>query len=257
MHKRFLVRIGLLALIMAALFWRERDRLAELGWLGAAPPPAEAPSTAAITPPPAAPAPALPELPQKEIAALPQHKVPEEDVGEPVLPLDMRNKMAAEHGAQSGAGQSAAARPPGPPLLPVKQLSGNGQVAGATALSLAGRRLSLFGVRPPEGGDRCPAEPSANGATSIPGTSEPSPQPCVETARGTLVTHLQGTVSCRFPMPAAGPTGAAICLDAQGNDLGGLLVSEGLALADRSQSFDYVGAEQIARSQRRGLWSFR
>ena len=49
----------------------------------------------------------------------------------------------------------------------------------------------------------------------------------------------------------------AICLDGDGVDLGGFLVAEGLALADPAQSYDYVGAEGIARAQKRGLWLFR
>jgi len=65
-------------------------------------------------------------------------------------------------------------------------------------------------------------------------------------------------IYCHVPSPKPGIVIAfAICLDADGVDLGGWLVSEGLALADTGQSYDYAGAESIARSQKRGLWGFR
>ena len=80
--------------------------------------------------------------------------------------------------------------------------------------------------------------------------------PCIEQAHRALAARLapNAGVSCRVPAPNAV---GAICLDALGVDLGGLLVAEGLALADPSQSYDYVGAESIARTQHRGLWLFR
>jgi endonuclease YncB( thermonuclease family) len=82
--------------------------------------------------------------------------------------------------------------------------------------------------------------------------------PCAEQAQGILAARLaqKANVSCRFP-GAAREDGAAICLDGDGVDLAGMLVAEGLALADPAQSYDYVGAESVARSQKRGLWLFR
>jgi endonuclease YncB( thermonuclease family) len=50
---------------------------------------------------------------------------------------------------------------------------------------------------------------------------------------------------------------AAVCRDSAGIDLGGLLVAEGFALADPTQSYDYFGAEAAARQLRRGLWRYR
>ena len=107
----------------------------------------------------------------------------------------------------------------------------------------------LFGVRPPGGADRCLSPGSLNLS---------APPTCVDKAHAALAARLarNPTVSCRLPAPATAAS-AAVCLDAEGVDLGGLLVAEGLALADPSQSYDYVGAETAARSQGRGLWHFR
>jgi endonuclease YncB( thermonuclease family) len=106
----------------------------------------------------------------------------------------------------------------------------------------------LFGVRPPNSGDRCLAASGLNLGT---------PPPCLQKAQDTLIARLarNPSVSCRVPAPGTA-SAAAICLDADGVDLGGFLVAEGLALADPAQSYDYVGAESIARSQHRGLWRF-
>lgn len=46
----------------------------------------------------------------------------------------------------------------------------------------------------------------------------------------------------------------AVCA-AGGRDLSAVLVTEGLAMAWRKWSFDYVGAENTARSARAGVWS--
>ena len=115
--------------------------------------------------------------------------------------------------------------------------------------------MVLFGIRPPATGDRCAtggAAPTGSGAQSR-GTL-----PCAEQARWTLAAHLarKTNVSCRFPA-AARAASAAICLDGDGIDLAGMLVAEGLATADPAQSYDYVGAESVARTQKRGLWLFR
>ena len=44
---------------------------------------------------------------------------------------------------------------------------------------------------------------------------------------------------------------------AAGIDLGAMLVAEGFALADPTQSYDYFSAEAAARQLRRGLWQYR
>jgi endonuclease YncB( thermonuclease family) len=256
MRKIGLLGLAVLAAVGAALIWRVPDRLqrltepvvSQLPLPPRAPPPVAAPAPS----PPAAPAaPAVPQLaplPSREVAEIPFHAVPENEEPAKPQPFQMRDspglvpaRPGARPGSQMGApmgSQSAAfAAPP-----PQRQLAGKGEAAGAAGLRVAGQTLRLFGIRPPESSDRC-------------GGSGGAATPCVDRARAVLAGRLSRNTSCRFP--AASSDSGAICLDGDGVDLGGLLVAEGLAVADRSQSFDYVGAESIAKSQKRGLWQFR
>jgi endonuclease YncB( thermonuclease family) len=157
--------------------------------------------------------------------------VPENDKPPKPQPFQMHDSpgLAPSRQASRGDGQAAAGPPP-------RQLAGRAEAIGADALRVDGRDLRLFGVQPPAGNDRCDG------------------MLCTARAQAVLAGRLSRTASCRFPAPG---NSAAICLDGVGVDLGGLLVGEGLALADRSQSFDYVGAESIAKSQKRGLWQLR
>ncbi|HZS84573.1 MAG TPA: hypothetical protein VFA50_16990 [Stellaceae bacterium] len=188
----------------------------------------------------------LPQLPERVIAARPTHVVPEDVLPPPPRPVSIGRapglaepppRIAAREAPRKTAGARAAAI----------QIAGAAEPVGAVRLRINGEELRLFGVRTPEGGDRCAA--SALGA---------KPLPCAEQAGKLLSARLarNPAVSCRIPAPA-GAAHAAICLDAEGVDLGGLLVAEGLALADPSQGDDYVGAEAVARSNRRGLWLYR
>src|SRR5260221_404938 len=120
-------------------------------------------------------------------------------------------------------------------------------------------RTALSPPRPPASGDRCAAAGTAQGTTTLGnGAQARRTLPCQEQAQDLLAARLAGKakVSCRFP-GGSRQDSPAICLDGDGVDLGGFLVAEGLALADPAQSYDYVGAEGIARAQKRGLWLFR
>jgi endonuclease YncB( thermonuclease family) len=246
MRKFGLVGLALLAVIGAALIWRLPDRLEQLtepvvDQLPPTPSPPAAPQPV-VEPPPAVPA--LAPLPERQVAEIPFHAVPENEVPPKPQPFQMRDSpgMVASRGSTRTSPQSAALAPP------PRQLAGKAEVAGAAVLRVGGQNLRLFGIRPPGGDDRCGG--SGNGSGSGSGV-----MPCADRARAVLAGRLARTTSCRFPAPSS--DSGAICLDGDGVDLGGLLVGEGLALADRSQSFDYVGAESIAKSQRRGLWQFR
>jgi endonuclease YncB( thermonuclease family) len=247
----------LVALAVAASWWRstppgnkpvEAVAVTDKPAPPAVTPPAAPAPPATDNPAPALAAlPALPALPTRAIPEWRTHTVPEDEVPPAPKPLDLR--------VPSG---SSAALPPPPSYRPSTsapqqawsgggtgpQIAGTGEAAGAAALRVGGRPLHLFGIRPPASGDRC----AAKGNTA----------PCLEQAEGLLAAKLAGKakISCRFP-GAARPDGPAICLDGNGVDLAGVLVAEGLALADPSQSYDYVGAEGVARSQKRGLWLFR
>jgi endonuclease YncB( thermonuclease family) len=115
------------------------------------------------------------------------------------------------------------------------------------SLSVLGRNVRLFGVRAPQAGDRCPSLESA------------APRPCSEAGRGALAARLAANadIVCRVPAGQRAPVPAAVCHDAAGADLGAMLVAEGFALADPTQSYDYFAAEAAARQLRRGLWQYR
>jgi len=258
----------------------------------AASPQAAAPQTASpqTAAPPTA---ALPALPTRAVGEWRTHAVPEDAEPPPPKPIDLRLPSGAAVPRPAQPPQAAAApkeaaaigpsfRPfaslqvpgaPGdsqpraasPPAAAPRgaagarttgpQIAGAGEASGATALRVNGTALYLFGIRPPASGDRCI---SGGSATLSSGAQARSTLPCLEQAEGILAARLarKATVSCRFPGQAR-PDGPAICLDGDGVDLAGLLVAEGLALADPAQSYDYVGAEGIARQQKRGLWLFR
>jgi endonuclease YncB( thermonuclease family) len=127
-----------------------------------------------------------------------------------------------------------------------KQFLGSARVTGATSLTVGAIPVQLFGVKPPLPGDRC----------ELGGT----PTNCVDLAKRRLQERFgrSDQVNCRTPNPQPGMVVAfAICLDANGIDLGSFLLNEGLALADTGQSYDYVGAEGVARTLKHGLWKFR
>jgi len=243
--------------------------------------PSDPPQTAApqAGEPTSAPAAALPALPQRVIAERPIHTVPEDAAPPPPRPLDLRDPSRPARQApaptQAATVEGPLRRDPmtglmfrpfadlqlpsatAPPREPAAarpagsgpQVAGAAEASGAIALRVGSRPVVLFGISPPASGDRC----AASGGAQPRGT-----QPCAEQARGILAAHLarKTNVSCRFPA-AARAASAAICLDGDGVDLAGMLVAEGLAIADPAQSYDYVGAESVARTQKRGLWLFR
>lgn len=189
----------------------------------------------------ATPAPAVPDLPTVEVDPLPIHAVPDEDTPVPKVTLFDR------------AGREIATRdprpsPPQPParVQPVSApFTGAAQAAGGTTLAVAGRSVRLFGVRVADPRDQCGLGPGDK-------------RSCAEVARDALAQRLHRSpwVSCHMPAGQVGNP-AAVCVDASSTDLGGFLVAEGLALADTSQSYEYFGAEGVARSYRRGLWRHR
>jgi endonuclease YncB( thermonuclease family) len=200
----------------------------------AAPPPvpiaAPVPETQAepVTPPaPPEPAP----LPEVTLKVMPEHSIPE-DAGNTAHDRNVSPEVAF--------GASRVPLPSAP-----KQFSGTGKATGPAALEIGKVPVQLFGVKSPPSHERCGLGDGAD---------------CATAAQRALATHLKpgAQIYCHVPSPKPGIVVAfAICLDADGVDLGGWLVSEGLALADTGQSYDYAGAESIARGQKRGLWGFR
>jgi endonuclease YncB( thermonuclease family) len=170
---------------------------------------------------------ALPQLPTVEVPPRPAHTVPNYDP--PPAPVTF------DHSAP----------PPVPVQRPTEVISGAARLGDALSLTIGGRHLPLYGVRLPAKSDRCSVRKGD------------SARACSAQTRKALAARLAGTIHCRLPPRQRGHRAAAICLDSRGVDLGGFLVGEGLALADRTVSDDYVGAEGVARSLRRGLWRYR
>ena len=198
-----------------------------------APPPVAAPPAPPVEAPqpvPDAPAaePALPDLPEVKVTDRPIHAVPQESGARTTGQSD-----------EVAMGPHALA-PPAPP----RQFSGTATATGGVDIKVDATTVSRFGIKRAGEQDRCGA-----GADSD----------CLAAAKHALAERLSapGKVSCRIPNPHPGLTAFAICLDANGVDLSGFLIAQGLALADLGQSYDYVGAEGIARNLKRGLWKFR
>ncbi len=207
-------------------------------------------SSVDVAAPPEPEGPKLAELPTRELRPRPTFTVPEDQPPAPPRPVTFNNapSPASRPGPPSGYVPSVGPgnlRPGGTLATPAQPINGPAQAAGGTALTVGGRPVKLFGVRPPDAAERCP---KPEGQVS-----------CREAAQALLAQRLKGNagVHCRVPLSRPGEAPSAICLDSSGVDLGGLLVGEGLALADTSQSYDYFGAEGIARNYRKGLWASR
>ena len=187
------------------------------------------------------------DLPTIAVPQRPVHTVPDYDTAPP-KPVILKGRDGRDIAPRSEP-QVAARRPPpvASPQVPALTISGPARVDQAVSLMVRGRSVPLFGVRAPQAGDRCAAGPGM------------APRACNEVAREVLAARLSGnaTVFCRVPRGQRDGATSAVCLDAHGVDLGGFLVGEGFALADPRQSYDYAGAESVARSTHRGLWRFR
>ncbi|GGF48882.1 hypothetical protein GCM10011611_64080 [Aliidongia dinghuensis] len=203
---------------------------------------AQATAPAAAPAPAAEAAPAAPEPPPLtavQVAERPVHEVPpDKDPPKPdSVALDLSRPPPGVAGRHPSEGSTTSAP---------KQFAGAARVTGATSLMVGAVPVQLFGVKPPLPGDRC-----EQGGVS---TS------CVDLAKKRLLERLAASdqVNCRTPNPQPGLVVAfAICLDPRGIDLGSYLLNEGLALADTGQSYDYVGAEGVAKTLKHGLWKFR
>jgi len=192
---------------------------------------------------PASAPPALPALPTVEVPQRPLHTVP--DDFPPPRPVTFNGRDGKEIAPRPAPAMLASRTPP-PQQPAVRTIAGAARVLDAVTLVIGWRPVTLFGVKAPTAGDRCTRGPEV-------------PHLCGDLARDVLALRLlrNGNVSCRVPPGQHGGAQAAICLDANGVDLGGWLVAEGLALADSTGSYDYVGAQKVARSVRRGLWRYR
>jgi len=247
MRRTFLIAAGF-ALLLALALWLMPEQ-SPPGAAQAQGPPAV---LAAIEP--AAPRPqsvaeidkAPAELPTVDVKPRAVHTVPDTDAA-PARPVTLKGRDGRD--ITPRAPQVAARPAPAPPRGPgpAFTISGAARVGDVVSLSVRGRAVPLFGVKPPRAGDRCTVGAGL------------APRDCGDVARQALAARLgaNANVSCRVPPGQRGAGAAAICLDSLGVDLGGYLIAEGFALADAAQSYDYLGAEGVARSLRRGLWRYR
>lgn len=201
-------------------------------------PPASAPRLAQL-----ADAASPPQLPTIDVQPRPVHAVP--DYTPPPAPVTLRERDGREL-APRAAKSGPRTAPSAPKQTAAIVVTGAAHADNGVAITVHGQLVPLFGVRAPKNGDRC-------------AVAGPAPRACGDVARDALATCLRANtaVSCRVPPGQRDGAAAAICLNSAGVDLGGFLVGEGFALADTAQSYDYVGAESVARSFLRGLWRYR
>lgn len=234
--------------------------------VAAAPAAAEATEAASTRPPGAVAAPANTEAAAPEqppgvadagaglqvihVAPRVVHVVPEME-STPSAPVTLTDKSgramsrSMPRPAAPPTGLAVAMRPPAPKPAPQPLPNGAVQAAGSTLINVSGQQVRLFGIRPPNPTDVCLAK-------------DGHARPCGEIAREAAAARLASYVGvhCRTPAGQRSDLGQ-ICLDGAGVDVAGFLVGEGFALANAQESNDYVGAEGVARANRRGLWHYR
>ena len=119
-------------------------------------------------------------------------------------------------------------------------LSGRARVVDGDTLEVSGKRIRLHGVDAPESRQSCVAGDRR--------------WECGERATRALAGRIGGrTVSCEERDRDRYGRIVAVCSNA-GEDVNAWMVSQGLALAYRRYSRDYVGKEADARAARRGIW---
>ena len=130
---------------------------------------------------------------------------------------------------------------PSPPANATEQVvSGRASVVDGDTLELHGLRMRLDAIDAPEARQRC-----HHGGNEW---------PCGRRAAFALADMI-GTrpVTCRWRTRDRYRRAIARC-EAGDTDLGGWMVEQGWALAYRRYGLRYVGQEQRARAQRRGIW---
>ena len=121
-------------------------------------------------------------------------------------------------------------------------LAGRVSVIDGDTIELHGKRVRLFGIDAPEGGQTCQ---DASGKIWRCGTT--AARVLDELTRGKTINCEQRDID-RYGRIVA------VCL-AGGRDVAAELVERGLAVAYRRYSRDYVAFEEKARAAGMGLWS--
>jgi len=120
------------------------------------------------------------------------------------------------------------------------KIVGHASVIDGDTIEIHGTRIRLFGIDAPEGGQTC--------------TVHGKPFRCGQQAAFALADMIGNkTVECRPKDRDRYGRIVAVCL-AGGKDLNAWLVANGLALAYRHYSTDYVGQEEQAAKSKLGMW---
>ena len=127
------------------------------------------------------------------------------------------------------------------PTLALAEIAGPARVIDGDTIEISAQRVRLHGIDAPEGRQTC----RRDAVTWLCGA---------ESARA-LRWFIDGRrVTCRERDVDRYGRIVAVC-HAGGHDLNGRLVAEGMALAYRRYSIDYVDEEDAARASGNGLWS--
>lgn len=124
-------------------------------------------------------------------------------------------------------------------LLREEKLAGPASAVDGDTLDLVGEHIRLQGIDAPELDQTC----ARDGHTWA----------CGQAARRALADALRrGPVACAYTERDVYDRPLARC-SVKGEDLGALLVAQGLAIGYRSR--DYAAQEAEARDKKRGLWA--
>lgn len=142
-------------------------------------------------------------------------------------------------GSGSGTGGSAVPKPAVPERM---EFSGAASVIDGDTLDIRGNRIRLHGVDAPESTQTCR---NASGAEYR----------CGQQAALKLADFInRRPVICQSRDTDRYGRTVAVC-KVGGLDMNEWLVREGLAIAYRQYSSDYVAAEQDAKANKRGIWA--
>ena len=120
-------------------------------------------------------------------------------------------------------------------------ITGPARVVDGDTLEIAGQRIRLHGIDAPESRQWCRI-----------GMAEVE---CGKKATKALRRLIAGNpVVCQERDVDRYGRVVAVCLNAEGQDVGAELVRQGWALAYRQFSQDYVGQEREAKAGKAGLW---